>query len=59
LEAYVQKLKDEIELNQMNYLREKDRTGFMLDDMHREILHLKKDNEEIPALVGENNILSK
>lgn len=40
LEAYIDKLKDELELHAVNLVREKDRNGFVAEDLHREIARL-------------------
>lgn len=35
LESTISKLKEELDLTQVNYIREKDRAAFTIDDLHR------------------------
>ena len=54
LEAYIRELKDELEMNQVNYVREKDRNAFMAGDLEREITSLKTENLSLRGISAEN-----
>ncbi len=43
----------------MNFIRERDRNNFLLEDFQREIARLKNDNVQLDAIAGENTILCK
>lgn len=59
LESVVTKLKDDLELSHVNFVREKDRSAFMVDDLHREIVSLKAENERLSVISAENAMLCK
>lgn len=50
MEDYIGSLKGEVELNQVNYIREKDRNIFMAGDLEKEISYLRSENASLLGL---------
>lgn len=59
LENYINSLKDDIEINQVNYIREKDRNCFIAGDLEKEISALRAENAGLRALSPENEVLAR
>ena len=54
MEGYIGSLKSEVEMNQVNYIREKDRNIFMAGDLEKEISYLRSENASLLGLSSEN-----
>ena len=54
LENYINSLKDDMEINQVNYIREKDRNCFIAGDLEKEISALRAQNAGLRTLAPEN-----
>lgn len=54
LEEYIITLKNEVEANQVNYVRERDRSAFVAGDLERENSSLRAENCSLKSLVSEN-----
>lgn len=54
MENYIHSLKDDMEINQVNYIREKDRNCFIAGDLEKEISALRAENAGLRALSPEN-----
>ena len=52
-------LKEEVELNQVNYVREKDRNLFINGDLEHEITALRGENARLLSVSSENEILTR
>ena len=59
LENIIEKLKDDLEMNQMNFIREKDKTNFLATDYEKELAHLRGENTNLLSVVNENEVLSR
>jgi hypothetical protein len=46
-------------LTHVNYIREKDKSSFVIDDLHREVVNLKADNDRLAIFASENGALCK
>ena len=58
-ECLVEKMKDDIEFNQVNFMREKDRNTFLAGDFEKELSHLRSENVTLLNVVNENELLTK
>lgn len=58
-DATISKLKDEIDLNQSNFNREKDQLSFVIDDLHHDNVVLKSENDRFSHIANENTFLCK
>lgn len=43
----------------MSFVREKDRLNYMIEDLHKENLFLKSENERLVVIADENTVLCK
>ena len=59
MECVIQKLKDDLEFNQVNFMREKDRNTFLAGDFEKELSHLRSENVTLMNVVSENELLTK
>lgn len=59
METCIRSLKDEVEMNQVNYIREKDRSVFMAGDLEKEISFLRSENAKLLAVASENEVLTR
>lgn len=57
LESCVNKLKEELELNQVNYIREKDRGSFLVEDLNKEMTVLRAENDRLAVMGSDNSAL--
>jgi len=45
-------LKNELELNQINYIHDQDKSNAIISEMHKDLLILRSDNERIGVTSG-------
>ena len=50
----IRSLQDEVERNQVNYLREKDRNMYLAGDLEKEICYLRSENSSLLSVASEN-----
>ena len=46
-------------MSQVSFVREKDRLNYMIEDLHKENLFLKSENERLVVIADENTVLCK
>lgn len=52
-------LQKDLELNQINLMREVDKNDFNVDELSREVARLRIENDQVLPLMDENAILSR
>jgi hypothetical protein len=52
-------LQKDLELNQINLMREVDKNDFNVDELSREVARLRIENDQVLPLMDENTILSR
>ncbi len=52
-------LEKDLELNQINLMREVDKNDFNVDELSREVARLRIENDQVLPLMDENTILSR
>lgn len=52
LEGVLNKMKDDLEMNQVNFMREKDRSNFLASDFDKEVTHLRAENASLMNVVS-------
>ena len=57
LEGYVNKLREELELTQVNCIRDKDKNAYLVEDLNKEIAVLKSENDKLAVLGNDNSVL--
>jgi hypothetical protein len=59
LKEEMAQLQKDLELNQINLMREVDKNDFNVDELSREVARLRIENDQVLPLMDENAILSR
>ncbi len=59
LKEEIAQLQKDLELNQINLMREVDKNDFNVDELSREVARLRIENDQVLPLMDENTILSR
>jgi hypothetical protein len=59
LKEEMAQLQKDLELNQINLMREVDKNDFNVDELSREVARLRIENDQVLPLMDENTILSR